>query len=170
VSKQPKQPFELFPGKAAKPAALEQSGGIIIKPGAIFTASFGGWKQLAARYGIEREGGLRHVSIACWTPRWFGACEHAPELKPPAEFLKRAQAGRVKGINAYWREYWSLCLHDLKAKEIVKLYAGSILFCHCKPNQPCHRRLLAEWLEHFGKTTITEVGFVRKDVTNYITW
>jgi hypothetical protein len=103
------------------------------------------------------------VSISNGVPDFF----HGPQYKrvaPRWEMLKMPQA-------EYDREFNYILLRlDPKQvyNELVKLGGeDAILLCWEKPNAPCHRRRVAEWLEENLGIVITEYGMERSEVYPY---
>jgi len=87
----------------------------------------------------------RAVSIARWSPRWWGAGRRYTALAPSADLLKRSKEGL--SWPAYVAEYKSEVLDKLDPAKIYAELSDSILMCWEIPGENCHRRLVAEWLE-----------------------
>jgi hypothetical protein len=95
------------------------------------------------------------VSIARWSPRWWGKGRRYTALAPSADLLKRAKAGFP--WPDYIREYESEVLDKLDPEKVYAELSESILMCWEAPGQNCHRRLVAEWLEKSLKVKIPEL-------------
>ncbi len=93
-----------------------------------------------------REAGIEMVSIALWPPRWFKGSRYS--LVAPKAFMLKNHLSREEYIESYQK----YVLDKLDAKEIIKnlelLTQGKdvALCCYEKPEDFCHRHLLAEWL------------------------
>ena len=100
-------------------------------------------------------GDPRAISIARWSPRWWGTRRRYIALAPSSDLLKRSKAGLS------WPEYVAEYKRDVLAKlDPAQVYADlseSILLCFEIPGQDCHRRLVAEWLEKSLKIKVPEV-------------
>jgi hypothetical protein len=95
--------------------------------------------------------GLRPVSIARGTPRWFRGLRYEA-LAPEWEWLR---ASREEYDRAFRRR-----LNQLDPVRVYEeLGDGAVLLCWCKHNAGCHRRLVAEWLEESLGTVIPEWGY-----------
>ena len=90
-------------------------------------------------------GDPRAVSIARWSPRWWGAGRRYTSLAPSVDLLKRSKAGLS------WPEYVAEYKRDVLAKldpsQVYTDLSESILLCFERPGEDCHRRLVAEWIE-----------------------
>lgn len=102
----------------------------------------------------------RAVSIARWSPRWWGSGKRYIALAPSVDLLKRAKSGLP------WSQYVTEYNHDILAKlDPAKVYADlsdSILLCWEVPCENCHRHLVAEWLEKSLNVKILELQIVSK--------
>jgi len=103
------------------------------------------------------------VSISNGVPGFFRGPQYR-KVAPRWEMLKMEQAD-------YDREF-NLILEKLDPKEVyrdlVRLGGeDAILLCWEKPNAPCHRRRVAEWLEEVLGIVITEYGMERNQVYPY---
>jgi uncharacterized protein YeaO (DUF488 family) len=93
-------------------------------------------------------GDPRCVAISLGVPRgWHGRWLRC--LAPTSQLLKSYRVGSIT-----WEEYarsyhWGIVLgRQLRAEEVVALLGpDAIMLCWERPSQPCHRRLLAHWLE-----------------------
>lgn len=89
------------------------------------------------------------VSIALYTPRWWGAGRRYYALAPSADLLNRSKAGLP--WSAYVQEYREKVLAKLDPAKVYEDLKDSILCCYERPGEDCHRRLVAEWIEsHLG--------------------
>ena len=79
------------------------------------------------------------VSIALWTPRWWGKGRRYPSLAPTKDML---QAGYE------YEEYATLLKsRDLDPAVIYEELKDNILCCFCKTGSPCHRFFATYWIE-----------------------
>ena len=86
------------------------------------------------------------VSIARWPPRWWGSRRRYDALAPSADLLKRFKAGLSWPQYVY--EYECDVLRYLDpVKVVADLGRDAILLCWEAPDEECHRRLVAAWLE-----------------------
>lgn len=96
------------------------------------------------------------VSIARWPPRWWGTRRRFIQLAPSADLLKRSRDGLP------WPEYITEYRRDVlgkldPARIFLNLGADSILLCWERPDEDCHRHLVAEWLEEALKIKVPEL-------------
>lgn len=94
------------------------------------------------------------VSIARFSPQWWGPGRRYIVLAPSADLLKRLRSGLP--IEAYNREF-NAYLRSLDPQRIWNDLQDSILCCYEKPGVHCHRRLVAVWLEKALNVTIPEL-------------
>lgn len=90
--------------------------------------------------------GTRGVSIARWNNWWKG--ETYKELAPPAELLTLYKKGLIskKGYTHVYKRY----LKTLDVHKVAKDLNGKVLLCYEKPEDFCHRHLVATWLQQAG--------------------
>ena len=94
------------------------------------------------------------VSIARWTPRWWGAGRRYIALAPPAALLKSPVA---RSQEAYAMVYRQQVLDKLDPHHVADDLAGKILCCYEAPGEFCHRRLVADWLHEATGQEIPEL-------------
>jgi hypothetical protein len=94
------------------------------------------------------------ISIARFTPRWWGAGRRYIKLAPPVDLLNRSRNGLP--WEDYVREYniWISCPDPGK---IWNDLHNCILVCYEKPGENYHRRLVAAWLENALNVKIPEL-------------
>lgn len=109
----------------------------------IYTSYFGNIKAL-------RQAGIIPVCIALWPPRWFnGPCLR--NVAPSYSILKQTRSDEE-----YTRRYNSEILTPLNVAETIELIKERwgeqpiALCCYEKPDEFCHRQLLAEALRKQG--------------------
>ena len=93
------------------------------------------------------------VSISLWSPRnWCG--KHIKQLAPTEDILREYQ--RTHDIAKYCERFQKEILDGHDPKKLDKAIRerwgeGDVIFlCYEKPNQFCHRRLVAKWMERGG--------------------
>ena len=110
----------------------------------IYTSYFANYKQEDA------------VSIAFSTPNWFKG-EKYKKLAPPKKLLYDYKSGLVD--EKEYREIYSKeVLNKLNPNEVAKKLNNKVLLCYEKPEDFCHRKLVAEWLENNLDIKINEFG------------
>jgi hypothetical protein len=117
----------------------------------ILTSSFANVKKLPA--------GLVPVSIACGAPRWFRGHKE-PRLAPTRAMLKMQKPEYDRHFAAILAQLDPVALGQ-------ELPAGAVLCCWEKPDEWCHRRLVAEWLEQALGIEVPEFGLARADCIAY---
>ena len=86
-----------------------------------------------------------------------------PMLAPKKEFWQvwHNSLGKIPkeaSDKYYTREYYRQVLSKLDPKEVMKMIPeGSILLCYEKPDEFCHRHLVAFWFELFLGISTSEV-------------
>jgi hypothetical protein len=96
------------------------------------------------------------VSIAFSTPNWFKGEEYK-KLAPPKKLLYDYKSGLVD--EKKYREIYSKeVLNELNPSEIAKELNNKVILCYEKPEDFCHRRLVAEWLENNLDIKVNEFG------------
>jgi uncharacterized protein (DUF488 family) len=89
----------------------------------------------------------RCVSIARSAPRGYRG-RRCDVLAPTWPMIRLAKAGDFDG----YREQYVQILHTLNAADVVArlraVVGDAILLCWEPAGQFCHRRLVAEWIEH----------------------
>ena len=94
------------------------------------------------------------VSIARFSPRWWGPGRRYILLAPSADLLNRSKRGLP--IEEYNLEY-NAYLATLDPLRIWNDLQDSILCCYERPGEHCHRRLVAAWLENVLNVSIPEL-------------
>lgn len=118
----------------------------------VYTSYFGKIKKL-------RQNGIVPIGIARFPPKHI-YIRHIFELAPRANMLRMAE-------EEYDREFWKI-LGKLDPREILKKIeeiAGGwdcALLCFEKSGDPCHRYMVAEWLNEKLQLGITEYDYQPK--------
>ncbi len=104
------------------------------------------------------EAGLTPVSICGKAPEWYEGWQYK-KLAPRWAFFNEWKNGTHKGDNEYYISHFnSDVLNGLDPNRVVKEIEvlaqvpadKIILICYEKPDDFCHRHLVAEWLEKSG--------------------
>ena len=94
------------------------------------------------------------VSIARYSPRWWGPGRRYIILAPSVDLLKRSKMSLPD--EQYDLEY-NAYLAKLDPLRIWNDLQDSILCCYERPGEHCHRRLVAAWIENVLNVTIPEL-------------
>ncbi|MDR1333887.1 MAG: DUF488 domain-containing protein [Holosporaceae bacterium] len=104
------------------------------------------------------------ISVSLFTPQWVEIDGLMPCLNPTEQLLKEAKTGEVSLEEAFKR-YREEVLGKLSPIEVYNDLirrmnkAGKkdlALLCYEKPGDPCHRRIVAEWLEEGNDISVPE--------------
>jgi uncharacterized protein YeaO (DUF488 family) len=104
------------------------------------------------------------ISISLFTPQWAQVDGYFPCLNPTEQMLREAKSGAIP-INEDMEKYRSEILSKLSPikiyEELVDMLNNSdkhylTLLCYEKPRDPCHRRIMAEWLEEGNSILVPE--------------
>lgn len=101
--------------------------------------------------------GDKGVSIARWTPNWFVG-ERFPLLAPPDDLLKwwKSLAPEAQDNVNYWMKYVEWYKREVLKPlepyidEIAKELDHKVLLCYEKPENYCHRHIVADWFWSHG--------------------
>ena len=97
----------------------------------------------------------RLVSIARGTPTWFKG-KTVLSVAPSWDLVTGIKSGTITAeeyADAYFKQ-----LDKLGEEKILLMFEdGDILLCYEKPEDFCHRHLLAKWLNDRGHS-VTEIG------------
>jgi uncharacterized protein YeaO (DUF488 family) len=86
------------------------------------------------------------VAISRGVPRWFKGRVYDP-LRPSWKLVQGAKSGELSH-EEYERRYRAEVLEGLDPATVVReLGDDAVLLCWERPDAPCHRRLVARWLE-----------------------
>ncbi len=117
----------------------------------MYTSYFGNLQNIPAE--------LRTVGIARGVPKFYKG-ESDRRLAPTWAMLKMAKPD--------YDQHFAAILAKLNPREIYEsLGENAVLLCWEKPNEWCHRRAVAEWLEQALGVEIPELGLSRSDVVSY---
>lgn len=113
----------------------------------IYTSYFGNIKALDTAH-------IKTISIARWSPRWYDGATML-EVAPTPNMIHKLDT------ETYLKRYAEI-VAKLDANEILKKIENIAngqnvaLLCYEKPNEFCHRHLLAAWLNKLTGTNIKE--------------
>ena len=117
----------------------------------IFTGCF---SDIAQHY----EQGMHLVAISRTVPK------HWRELK--LNCLVPTGLAKLTG-SEYDLAYMKI-LNELKPHQVLaSLPDLSVLLCHEPPGFKCHRRIVAQWFEHYCKIEVPELGVSREQTPRY---
>lgn len=81
---------------------------------------------------------MRHISISRSTPKWAIVDGECKVLAPSWKVIKLNEVDYVPAYNEI--------LASLDPADIAAQLDGSIIYCYERPEQFCHRHLVANWL------------------------
>jgi len=97
----------------------------------------------------------RAVSIARYTPRWWGKGRRFIRLAPSTALLHATKNGLP--WPEYIRRYKEEVLSILDPALIYAELQNSILICYERDPRECHRSLVASWIEQAVGVTVSEL-------------
>jgi uncharacterized protein YeaO (DUF488 family) len=104
------------------------------------------------------------ISISLFTPQWAKIDGHFTCLNPTEQLLKEAKSGAIPVAEAM-EKYRSEILGKLSPTEVYENLIDMpgksdknhlALLCYEKPGDPCHRRVVAKWLEEGNNVSVPE--------------
>lgn len=119
----------------------------------IYTGYFAKAKQYESK-------GLVAVSIARYPPKWFSAILSYQDLAPTSDMFKMTH-------EQYLRKFDQILKSRNPNKVIADLKKMSggipvVLCCFEKPEDFCHRQLVAKWLNERTDAQVEEYGYVKE--------
>lgn len=112
-----------------------------------------------------KQAGLIPISIAGKAPDWYDGLEYK-KLAPKWAFFSEWKNGSHKGDNDYYiNQFDAKVLEETSVENVLTDLANLsngeldkvILLCYEKPDDFCHRHLVANWInEHKGGSYIVE--------------
>ncbi|MFW6377696.1 MAG: hypothetical protein ACOCZ5_03520 [bacterium] len=90
--------------------------------------------------------GNNGVSIALKSPYWFKGDEYK-ELAPTPQLLSEYKSGLVDENGYMMRYQWDV-LDKLDPQKVYDDLKDKVLLCWEGKGKFCHRRLVANWIEH----------------------
>lgn len=118
----------------------------------IYTSYYGNLKAL-------RMAGIVPVNIARWKPRWFEGRSYL-DVAPLPFMLKDEDQTEEQYVERY-KKYVTDNLDITKVVNDLSVMTGGrdcALLCYEKPEDFCHRHLLAEWMTNNGVSVSEFVG------------
>jgi deoxycytidylate deaminase len=96
------------------------------------------------------------VAISRGVPRWFKGRVYDP-LRPPWRLVQAAKSGTMTH-DEYERRYRTEVLGVLDPAAVRRdLGDDAVLLCWERPGAPCHRRIVAAWIEETLGIEVVEV-------------
>lgn len=128
----------------------------------IYTSYFANSKKL-------QQAGITVIGIALYPPRWFYGIS-LKQVSPTKSILFAKDQTEEEYIRRYKSE---VLVHQdmhqfLRAVEAVSNGKDVALCCYEKPDDFCHRHILAEWIKEKTGIEIKEFGYVPKKEPNYV--
>ena len=130
-----------------------------------------------SNYSLLNNKGFRNNAISISGDRgrkmgYLGECY--PMLAPKLSFWKiwEENIGKIpeeENNKFYIREYYDQVLKNLDIDEVYNELNERILLCYERPENFCHRQIVAAWFELFNGEKVPEVkpdGYKLKEVTN----
>ena len=97
------------------------------------------------------------VAISRGVPRWFHGRVYDP-LRPSWKLVQGAKTATI-GHDEYERRYRAEVLDRLDPAHVRReLGDDAVLLCWERAGEPCHRRLVADWLERSLGIEVPELG------------
>lgn len=118
----------------------------------IYTSYFGNLQKI-------QRAGIVPISVSLWPPKWYSGLR-MPELAPEKLFINWPEQ--------HYKPKYQEKLDKLNAKEVLKkiiqLSGGKdvAICCYEKPNEFCHRQMIADWLRSETGEPVEEFGLVLK--------
>jgi hypothetical protein len=128
----------------------------------IYTSYFGNSKKL-------QQAGIKVIGISLYPPRWFNGIS-LKQVAPTKSIL--FANGQTQ--EDYTRRYRSevLSQQDMQQflKTVVQASGGQdvALCCYEKPEDFCHRHILADWIKEKLGIEISEYGYTPKKEPDYV--
>lgn len=128
----------------------------------IYTSYFGNSKKL-------QQAGIKVIGISLYPPRWFNGIS-LKQVAPTKSIL--FANGQTQ--EDYKRRYRSEVLSQqdmqqfLKTVEQASVGQDVALCCYEKPEDFCHRHILADWIKEKLGIEISEYGYTPKKEPDYI--
>lgn len=121
----------------------------------IYTSYFANGKKL-------NMAGLRMIGIALYPPKWFYGTT-IRDVAPSYSILKETSS-QEEYVNRFKNEILSKVDAKAFVEKLETISKGKdvVLCCYEKPDEFCHRHLVAEWLTANLGIEVTEFGVVKK--------
>lgn len=128
----------------------------------IYTSYFGNSKKL-------QQAGIKVIGIALYPPRWFYGIS-LKQVSPTKSILFAKDQTQEEYIRRYKSEVLAqqdMC-QFLKTVEMVSGGQDVALCCYEKPEDFCHRHILADWIKEKTGVEIEEYGYIPKKEPEYV--
>ena len=91
------------------------------------------------------------VAICLYPPKYFKGETYQP-LSPTPQIMEwwKSSAQDAKAQNIYRRLYYRDVLNNLNVHDVARALDGKTLLCFERPDEFCHRHIVAEWLNTNG--------------------
>ena len=128
----------------------------------IYTSYFGNSKKL-------RQAGIKVIGISLYPPRWFNGIS-LKQVAPTKSIL--FANGQTQ--EDYTRRYRSEVLSRQDMQQFLKTVEQAsggqdvALCCYEKPEDFCHRHILADWIKEKLGIEISEYGYTPKKEPDYV--
>lgn len=100
------------------------------------------------------------VSIAAKLPPGWKGVPVYKRLAPPLWIARLKDRPRE-----FVREYNRHVLSKVNPEKVLDMLSGYVMLCSARPNEFCHRRIVAEWLERSTGVTVPEWGWTAPQLT-----
>lgn len=128
----------------------------------IYTSYFGNSKKL-------QQAGIKVIGISLYPPRWFNGIS-LKQVAPTKSIL--FANGQTQ--EDYTRRYRSEVLSQQDMQQFLKTVEQAsggqdvALCCYEKPEDFCHRHILADWIREKSGIEISEYGYTPKKEPDYV--
>ena len=128
----------------------------------IYTSYFGNSKKL-------QQAGIKVIGISLYPPRWFNGIS-LKQVAPTKSIL--FANGQTQ--EEYTRRYRSEVLSRQDMQKFIKTVEQAsggqdvALCCYEKPEDFCHRHILADWIKEKLGIEISEYGYTPKKEPDYV--
>ena len=128
----------------------------------IYTSYFGNSKKL-------QQAGIKVIGISLYPPRWFNGIS-LKQVAPTKSIL--FANGQTQ--EEYTRRYRSEVLSRQDMQQFLKTVEQAsggqdvALCCYEKPEDFCHRHILADWIKEKIGVEISEYGYTPKKEPDYV--
>lgn len=128
----------------------------------IYTSYFGNIKKL-------QQAGIKVIGISLYPPRWFNGIS-LKQVAPTKSIL--FANGQTQ--EEYTRRYRSEVLSQQDMQQFLKTVEQAsggqdvALCCYEKPEDFCHRHILADWIKEKLGIEISEYGYTPKKEPDYV--
>lgn len=128
----------------------------------IYTSYFGNSKKL-------QQAGIKVIGISLYPPRWFNGIS-LKQVAPTKSILFANGQTQEEYTRRYRSEVLSRQDMQLFLKTVEQASGGQdvALCCYEKPEDFCHRHILADWIKEKLGVEISEYGYTPKKEPEYV--